>query len=53
MKLSFHTCGLEWYSLAETGFAGFVEIVAYPWFPPDYHRTAYAWARDLAARTGL
>lgn len=40
-------------TLAGTGFAGFVEIVAYPWFPPDYHRTAYAWARDLAARTGL
>ena len=56
MKLSFHTCGLEWYSLEEAVFrtlAGFVEIVAYPWFPPDYHRTAYAWARDLAAGTGL
>lgn len=37
-------------TLEEVGYAGYVELVAYPWFPPDFPRQALAWAADLAAR---
>ena len=40
-------------TLKEIGYDSWVEIVTYPSFPPDYHRTAYDWARELAAKTGL
>ena len=40
-------------ALKETGYTGFVELVTYPWFPPDFHRSTFSWAADLADRVGI
>ena len=40
-------------TLKEIDFDGYVEMVTYQWFPPDYHRSAYVWARELGEKTGL
>ena len=39
-------------ALDETGYAGWVELVHYPWFPPDFHRQVFSWATELASKTG-
>ena len=38
--------------LGEIDYAGYVELVYYPWLPPAFHRDCLAWARQLAAAVG-
>lgn len=38
-------------TLDEVGYDGWLELVTYPWFPPDFYQTGYTWARDLLAAT--
>jgi sugar phosphate isomerase/epimerase len=40
-------------ALKEIGYAGYVELVTYPWFSPDFHRDAFAWATNLVAEVGV
>ena len=40
-------------ALKEVGYTGYVEPVTYPWFPPDFPRYAFTWARNLAAKVGF
>jgi sugar phosphate isomerase/epimerase len=37
-------------ALGRVGYEGWLELVTYPWFPPDFDRTGYAWARQLLDR---
>ena len=39
-------------TLKEVEYGGYVELVAYPWFAPDFHRTGYTWARQLGEGVG-
>lgn len=40
-------------ALKEVGYGSYVELVHYPWFPPDFHRRVFEWATALAAKVGV
>ena len=37
-------------TLNEIGYRGYVELVHYAWFPPDFHERVFEWATDLATK---
>ncbi len=39
-------------TLVKVDYSGYVELVPYAWFPPDFHKTGFAWAANLAAEMG-
>ena len=39
-------------ALKEVGYTGYVELVTYPWFSPDFHKSGYAWATEMVEKVG-
>jgi sugar phosphate isomerase/epimerase len=39
-------------TLAEVGYADYLELVTYDHFPPDFHRTGIEWLKATAAKVG-
>lgn len=40
-------------AVKEVSYEGYVELVAYAWFPSDFQRKTFAWASALAVEVGV